>query len=108
MGCIRCHQIECCIREWSTGTRKESSWKEVDYKANYLSHLNSLLDLHNRGLHQKGRDPLRRIQDDLLKAARHVSLSLSSTLFSDIPLAVTEANTRVPLPILQRGQESSP
>jgi len=62
--------IECCIGEWSTGTLKESSWKEVDYKANYLSHLNSLLDLRNHGLAQKDRDPLRRIQDDLLKAAR--------------------------------------
>jgi len=62
--------IECCIDEWSTGTCKESTWKEVDYNANYLSHLNSLRDLRNRGLHQKSRDPLQRIQQNLLRAAR--------------------------------------
>jgi len=69
-GCTRCHQIECCIGEWTTGTCKKSSWEEVHYKANYLSHLNSLRDLDKRGTHQNGRDLLRRIQEDLLKDAR--------------------------------------
>ncbi|KAN0116039.1 hypothetical protein V8E52_006345 [Russula decolorans] len=62
--------IECCIGEWSTGTCKESSWREVHYEANYMSHLNSLRDLHNCGPDRKGRDLLRGIQDDLLKDAR--------------------------------------
>ncbi|KAN0116042.1 hypothetical protein V8E52_006348 [Russula decolorans] len=77
--------IECCIGEWSTGTLKESSWKEVDYKANYLSHLNSLLDLRNHGLAQKDRDPLRRIQDDLLKAARQLSINALDAAIEDDP-----------------------
>jgi len=62
--------IECCIDEWSTGTYKESSWKEVDYQANYLSHLNSLRDYHNRAPYKKDRSLLQRIQDELLTAAR--------------------------------------
>jgi len=62
--------IECCIDEWSTGTYNESSWKEERYRTNYLSHLNSLRDLHTHGPHQEGRDLLRQIQHDLLTAAR--------------------------------------
>src|SRR5713226_635332 len=75
----RYHQIECCIDEWSTGTRKQSSWKEGRYKTNYFSHLNSLRDLESHG--QQGRDVLRQIQNELLKAARYVSLCMSLTLF---------------------------
>jgi hypothetical protein len=62
--------IECCIDEWSTGTRKESMWKEEDYKTKYLSHLDLLRDITSRGPDQKGKNLLAWIQHDLLKNAR--------------------------------------
>ncbi|KAF8506732.1 hypothetical protein F5888DRAFT_1644837 [Russula emetica] len=62
--------IEWCIDEWSTGTYRESMWTEERCRANYVSHLNSLRDLHTHGPHQEGRDFLQKIQCDLLKNAR--------------------------------------
>jgi len=62
--------IECRIDEWSTGTCKESGWKEEDCENNYLSHLNSLRDLDTHGTHREGRDLLLKIQHDLLRVAR--------------------------------------
>ncbi|KAF8506729.1 hypothetical protein F5888DRAFT_1644820, partial [Russula emetica] len=59
-----------CIDEWSTGTYRESMWTEERCRANYVSHLNSLRDLHTHGPHQEGRDFLQKIQCDLLKNAR--------------------------------------
>jgi len=62
--------IECCIDEWSTGTRKDSNWSEVQYEAIYSSHRNSLHDLRNHGRREHGGDLLAQIQFDLLKDAR--------------------------------------
>ena len=70
MGYICCHQIECCIGEWSTGTYNESSWKEERYKTIYRSHLNTLRDLYTHGLHREGIDRVQQIQHDLLRVAR--------------------------------------
>ena len=70
MGYIRCHQIECCIDEWSTGTYNESSWKEGRYKTIYRSHLNSLRDIYTHGPHRGGVELLQRIQHDLSRVAR--------------------------------------
>ena len=64
------HQIESCIDEWSDGTWKESKLTEERYKAIYVSHLNTLRDLHSYGQHQQGGDLLAQIQHDLLKNAR--------------------------------------
>jgi Domain of unknown function (DUF6532) len=80
-SCTRCHQIECCIDEWSDGTFKESNWSEERYKTIYLSHINSLHDFRSSG-HQQGGDPLAELQYDLLKGARWVSpLSIMDTVF---------------------------
>ncbi|KAH9984988.1 hypothetical protein BJV77DRAFT_1162251 [Russula vinacea] len=62
--------IESCIDEWSDGTWKESKLTEERYKAIYVSHLNTLRDLHSHGQHQQGGDLLAQIQNDLLKEAR--------------------------------------
>jgi hypothetical protein len=67
--CTR-HQIECCIDEWSDGAWKESSWSEERYMSIYISHLNTLRDFREHGLHQQGGDLLAQIQYDLLKGAR--------------------------------------
>jgi Domain of unknown function (DUF6532) len=64
------HQIESCIGEWSDGIWKESKLSEERYKSIYLSHLNTLRDLHSHGQHQQGGDLLAQIQNDLLKEAR--------------------------------------
>jgi hypothetical protein len=98
-GFTRCHQIECCIEEWSDGTWKQSNLSEERYKAIYLSHLNSLRDFYNHGQLQQGGNLLDQIQCDLLKEARYVSLCLSWTFFSDILITTLEAYTRVPHPI---------
>jgi hypothetical protein len=71
-GCTR-HQVECCIGEWSDGTWKESKFTEERYKSIYLSHVNTLLNLHSHGQHQQGGDLLAQIQYDLLREARYVS-----------------------------------
>jgi hypothetical protein len=62
--------VECCIGEWSDGTWKESKFTEERYKSIYLSHVNTLLNLHSHGQHQQGGDLLAQIQYDLLREAR--------------------------------------
>ncbi|KAH9954062.1 hypothetical protein BC827DRAFT_80350 [Russula dissimulans] len=61
--------IECCIDEWTDGTRQPSNWDEARYKAVYISHVSSLVDLRGHGLPQS-RDLLAQIQRDLLNDAR--------------------------------------
>ena len=61
--------IHSCWRNALRHGAATGRWKEVDYKANYLSHLNSLHDLDSHGTDKEGRD-LQQIQRDLLIAAR--------------------------------------
>jgi len=65
----RCCQIECCIGEWTDGTRRVSNWDEGRYKTVYFSHISSLNDLRDHGQPQ-GEDLLAYIQHGLLKNAR--------------------------------------
>ena len=65
--CTRCCQIECCIDEWTDGTRKASNWNEGRYKNVYHSHISSLNELRN---HPQGGTLLTQIQYNLLKDAR--------------------------------------
>jgi Domain of unknown function (DUF6532) len=69
-GSTHCHQIQCCIDEWSDGTWKESNWSEERCKAIYLSHLSALRDFRIRGHNQHDGNLLKQIQYDLLKVAR--------------------------------------
>jgi hypothetical protein len=69
-GRTRCHQIECCIGEWSDGTWKESNWGEERYEAYYRSHINTLKDVCNHSYHLQSGNLLAQIQYDLLKGAR--------------------------------------
>jgi Domain of unknown function (DUF6532) len=61
------YQIECCIGEWSEGTRKMSKWDEGRYRTTYRSHIASLTDF-GRHVHAQGQ--LEQIQYDLLETAR--------------------------------------
>jgi len=61
--------IECCINEWTDGTRRDSNWDEERYKTVYFSHISSLNDLRDHGQPQ-GEDLLAYIQLGLLKNAR--------------------------------------
>jgi len=65
----RCCQIECCIGEWTGGTRRDSNWDEERYKTVYFSHISSLNDLRDHGRPQ-GEDLLAYIQHGLFKNAR--------------------------------------
>jgi hypothetical protein len=38
------YQIECCINEWTSGTRKESLWDEERFKTVYRIHRKSLTE----------------------------------------------------------------
>ncbi|KAI9509443.1 hypothetical protein F5148DRAFT_1187393 [Russula earlei] len=61
--------IQCCIDEWTDGTRKESKWTEERYKTVYDSHISSLNALRDHSRPQ-GEDLISQIQRDLLKNAR--------------------------------------
>jgi len=63
------YQIECCIGEWTDGTRKESKWDEDRCKSVYRSHISSLNDLRDHSRRQ-GEDLVAQIQRDLLNNAR--------------------------------------
>ncbi|KAH9965687.1 hypothetical protein BGW80DRAFT_1343800, partial [Lactifluus volemus] len=59
--------IECCIGEWSEGTRRMSDWDEGRYRTTYHSHIASLTEF---GRHVSARGQLGQIQHDLLENAR--------------------------------------
>ncbi|KAI9451007.1 hypothetical protein BJY52DRAFT_135147 [Lactarius psammicola] len=61
--------IECCIEEWSDGTRRESSWDDAKFQTVYDSHVSSLLDFQARS-RASNRDVLYQLQCDLLRNAR--------------------------------------
>ncbi|KAI0294516.1 hypothetical protein BC826DRAFT_1137173 [Russula brevipes] len=61
--------IECCIDEWTDGTRKNSSWNEERYKTVYHSHVKSLTDLRDYN-HPQSVDLLEQMQRELLQNAR--------------------------------------
>ncbi|KAI9450205.1 hypothetical protein F5148DRAFT_1337392 [Russula earlei] len=61
--------IECCIDEWTDGTRKESNWTEGRYRSVYYSHVLSLNSLRDQS-RPPGEDLVAQIQRDLLKNAR--------------------------------------
>lgn len=64
-----CHQIECCIDEWTDGTRMETEWDERRFKTVYQSHISSLNDFrqHDRA---QGANLFEYIRSGLLKEAR--------------------------------------
>jgi len=61
--------IECCIDEWSSGTRKSSSWDDAKFQTVYDSHVSSLLDFQAHSP-ASNRDLLYQLQCDLLRNAR--------------------------------------
>lgn len=64
-----CHQIECCIDEWTDGTRKETEWDEKRLKTVYQSHISSLNDFWQHDI-ARGADLFEHIRIGLLKEAR--------------------------------------
>ncbi len=62
-------QIECCIDEWTDGTRKETGWDEERFKAVYQSHISSLNDFQQRSIAQ-GDGVFERIRSYLLMKGR--------------------------------------
>jgi hypothetical protein len=66
-GVSNIYQIECCISEWSEGTRRISNWDEARYRTTYRSHIASLNDF---GRHVREQGQLELIQHELLEAAR--------------------------------------
>ncbi|KAI9447462.1 hypothetical protein H4582DRAFT_5138 [Lactarius indigo] len=61
--------VECCIDEWTDGTRKETEWDENRWKTVYQSHISSLNDFREHDINQ-GADLFEHIRSDLLKEAR--------------------------------------
>ncbi|KAH9035131.1 hypothetical protein EDB83DRAFT_2525086 [Lactarius deliciosus] len=61
--------VECCIDEWTDGTRKDTEWDENQCKTVYQSHISSLNDFWQHGINQ-GADLFEHIRGDLLKEAR--------------------------------------
>ncbi|KAI9450996.1 hypothetical protein BJY52DRAFT_1175373 [Lactarius psammicola] len=61
--------VECCIDEWTDGTRKETEWDDKRFKTVYQSHINSLNDFRQHSI-DKGVDLFEHIRSDLLKEAR--------------------------------------
>ena len=64
-----CYQIECCIDEWTDGTRKDTTWGGEQFKTSYQSHISSLDDFWQHGIAQSA-DLFEHIRGDLLKEAR--------------------------------------
>jgi hypothetical protein len=62
-------QIECCIDEWSDGTRKNSNWDVEKFRTVYNSHVSSLFEFQGHSLAGR-RDMLEELQRDLVKNAR--------------------------------------
>ncbi|KAH8982103.1 hypothetical protein EDB92DRAFT_2106766 [Lactarius akahatsu] len=60
--------IECCIDEWTDGTRQETTWDEERFKVTYRSHVGLLDDFQLRAA--QGFDSFEHIRSDLLKEAR--------------------------------------
>ena len=67
--CVHCYQIECCIDEWTDGTRKDTRWGGEQFKTAYQSHISSINVFCQRGS-VKVTDLFEHIQNDLLKEAR--------------------------------------
>ncbi|KAH9057237.1 hypothetical protein EDB87DRAFT_1833256 [Lactarius vividus] len=61
--------VECCIDEWTDGTRKETEWDENRCKTVYKSHISSLEDFEKHGINQ-GANLFEQIRSDLLKDVR--------------------------------------
>ncbi|KAH9965684.1 hypothetical protein BGW80DRAFT_747777 [Lactifluus volemus] len=60
--------IECCIDEWSDGTRRDSTWDSEKFRTVYNSHISSFSDFKAH-CNTQNKDPLE-IQRDLIKNAR--------------------------------------
>jgi hypothetical protein len=99
--------IECCIGEWSDGTWKESILNEERYQSIYVSHVNTLRDLHSHGHHQQGGDLLGQIQYDLLKEARIHAGAPSDPITGGgrLPLATLDAALEEDLPAYERNEQ---
>jgi len=61
--------IECCIDEWTDGTRKDTEWDDMRFKTVYQSHISSLNDFWQHDVAQGG-DLFEAIRSGLLKEAR--------------------------------------
>jgi hypothetical protein len=62
-------QIECCIDEWSDGTRKETEWDGTRFRTVYQSHISSLEDFWQHDIAQ-GANLFEYIRSGLLKEAQ--------------------------------------
>lgn len=91
-GYLFCHQIECCINEWTSGTRKESLWDEERFRTVYRTHRKSLTEPSEMLL---GGDELKEIRRALWETALYsfpsVSIPYSAVLTSSL-----QAGRRVP------------
>ncbi|KAF8265704.1 hypothetical protein EI94DRAFT_1588060, partial [Lactarius quietus] len=61
--------MECCIDEWTDGTRKDTEWDDTRFKTVYQSHISSVNDFWRHDVAQKG-DVFEHIRSCLLKEAR--------------------------------------
>ncbi|KAN0137443.1 hypothetical protein V8E53_004888 [Lactarius tabidus] len=61
--------IECCIDEWTDGTRKETEWDETRFKTVYQSHISLINDFWQHYIAQ-GTDLFENIRSGFLKEAR--------------------------------------
>jgi len=59
---------QCCIDEWSDGTRKDSDWDDKRFETVYQSHIKSLNEFHDHDNADSG-DPFEVIRGDLLRNA---------------------------------------
>ena len=93
-GYLLCHQIECCINEWTSGTRKESLWDEERFKTVYRTHRKSLTEPSEMLL---GGDELKEIRRALWETALYsfpsVSIPYSAVLTSSFTSRQTGASS---------------
>jgi len=60
--------IQCCIDEWTDGTRTDSNWDEKCFKTVYQWHIDALTKFHDHD-NAENADPLEVIRSDLLHNA---------------------------------------
>jgi len=92
--------VECCIDEWSSGMRQDSSWDDEKFQAVYTSHVSSLFDFKAHS--PTSNDVLNQLQCDLLKDARvHAGAP---------PHPITEPGRFPPgaLDVIREGRNRSP
>jgi Domain of unknown function (DUF6532) len=91
-GYLFCHQIECCINEWTSGTRKESLWDEERFRTVYRTHRKSLTEPSEMLL---GGDELKEIRRAFWETALYSFLCIY-TIFCCSNIFVTSRQTGAP------------